>query len=602
MSETTNLKLFKHDNPSTNKNLFDITKSLNDNWDKIDTYVHEQEAERQTDEETRQNQEKIRQTNETTRQSNESARKNAENTRNTSEEARVANEETRKIAETAREEYITELKARVNAGEFKGDPNVLKIGKVEKGDNAQATIEGNSPNQTLNLILPKGDKGDKFKYQDLSEDEKKELVSLIDANSISFADGETYQEKYDRGELKGEQGKQGEQGEQGQQGNPGPSNVLTIGTVTGGTTASATITGTSPSQKLNLVLPKGEAGTNGTNGKDGAKGADGTSITSVKQTTTSSIDGGTNVVTVELSDGTSSTFQVKNGSKGSAGSNGTNGSNGEDGAEGLGMFYSSNTSTSTSTSVTINTSSITVPSGRSIKVGDLIINAKGNLYRVTSISSSYVYTNYVSSLVGPQGATGKDGINATTTQTATTSSNGLMSYSDKIKLNDIESGANKTTVTNSLTSTSQTNALSANQGKILNDKITDLTPVVLYENSSGSNGTITLSQSASNFKIIEIFYHKNDSYTINNIYDSTKVYSPNGKQAQLLLAYTTSYTNDDNIDIQFKSKIITISGTSITSKSEFFFNISKKNSAIDVNSLTIGNSDEMLTTKVIGYK
>ena len=38
MSETTNLKLFKHDNPETNTNLFDITKSLNENWDKIDTY------------------------------------------------------------------------------------------------------------------------------------------------------------------------------------------------------------------------------------------------------------------------------------------------------------------------------------------------------------------------------------------------------------------------------------------------------------------------------------------------------------------------------------------------------------------------------------
>lgn len=36
MSETTNLKLFKHDNPSTNTNLFDVERALNDNWDKID--------------------------------------------------------------------------------------------------------------------------------------------------------------------------------------------------------------------------------------------------------------------------------------------------------------------------------------------------------------------------------------------------------------------------------------------------------------------------------------------------------------------------------------------------------------------------------------
>ena len=45
-------------------------------------------------------------------------------------------------------------------------------------------------------------------------------------------------------------------------------------------------------------------------------GADGVGIQSVEQTTTSTEDGGTNVVTVTRTDGTSSTFQVKNGSRG----------------------------------------------------------------------------------------------------------------------------------------------------------------------------------------------------------------------------------------------------------------------------------------------
>ena len=54
MSETTNLKLFKHDNPETNTNLFDITKSLNENWDKIDTYVINSESTRQQNEQNRQ--------------------------------------------------------------------------------------------------------------------------------------------------------------------------------------------------------------------------------------------------------------------------------------------------------------------------------------------------------------------------------------------------------------------------------------------------------------------------------------------------------------------------------------------------------------------
>ena len=35
-------KLFKHDNPPTNENQFDVEKSLNENWDKIDEFAGEQ--------------------------------------------------------------------------------------------------------------------------------------------------------------------------------------------------------------------------------------------------------------------------------------------------------------------------------------------------------------------------------------------------------------------------------------------------------------------------------------------------------------------------------------------------------------------------------
>lgn len=36
MSETTRLKLFKHDNPASNTNPFNVSMALNENWDKID--------------------------------------------------------------------------------------------------------------------------------------------------------------------------------------------------------------------------------------------------------------------------------------------------------------------------------------------------------------------------------------------------------------------------------------------------------------------------------------------------------------------------------------------------------------------------------------
>lgn len=72
----------------------------------------------------------------------------------------------------------------------------------------------------------------------------------------------------------------------------------------------------------------------GEDGVDGADGADGVGIESVVQTTTSTEDGGTNIVTVTKTDGTTSTFQVKNGSKGSTGPAGPQGPQGETGPQG----------------------------------------------------------------------------------------------------------------------------------------------------------------------------------------------------------------------------------------------------------------------------
>ena len=60
-------------------------------------------------------------------------------------------------------------------------------------------------------------------------------------------------------------------------------------------------------------------------GPQGEDGADGTGIQSVEQTATSAEDGGPNVITVTKTDGTSSTFTVRNGSKGSIGAAGKDG-------------------------------------------------------------------------------------------------------------------------------------------------------------------------------------------------------------------------------------------------------------------------------------
>jgi len=59
-------------------------------------------------------------------------------------------------------------------------------------------------------------------------------------------------------------------GDAGSTGATGPANAVSIGTVTAGTAASATITGSAPSQTLNLVLPKGDKGDTGATGSFGS--------------------------------------------------------------------------------------------------------------------------------------------------------------------------------------------------------------------------------------------------------------------------------------------------------------------------------------------
>ena len=80
-----------------------------------------------------------------------------------------------------------------------------------------------------------------------------------------------------------------------------------------------------------ITLPAGPQGQQGT---EGPAGADGVGIQSVEQTTTSTEDGGTNVVTVIKTDGTSSTFTVRNGRRGSVGPAGADGNPGADGSPG----------------------------------------------------------------------------------------------------------------------------------------------------------------------------------------------------------------------------------------------------------------------------
>lgn len=153
---------------------------------------------------------------------------------------------------------------------------------------------------------------------------------LLSRNSVKTINGESILGSGDI-TISGGSGEVGPQGPQGDKGDKGDTGVG-VQSVKQTTTSNVD----SGYNVVTVTLTDGTTSTfsvkNGSKGSTGANGTNGVSVSSVKQTTISSADGGTNVVTVTLSNGTTSTFNVKNGSKGSNGTNGKDGADGEDGA------------------------------------------------------------------------------------------------------------------------------------------------------------------------------------------------------------------------------------------------------------------------------
>lgn len=114
-----------------------------------------------------------------------------------------------------------------------------------------------------------------------------------------------------------------------------------------------------------------------------------------------------------------------------------------------------------------------------------------------------------------------------------------------------------------------------------------LVPVLLYDNSSGTTGTVTLSETAENFSYLEIFYCDNNS----NQYQSKKIYSPNGKK--ITLSNIEPSQNGNNM--YFRTSQYTINGQNITFSYSSFTNIWVDGPAMES---TAYNK----IVRVIGYK
>lgn len=136
---------------------------------------------------------------------------------------------------------------------------------------------------------------------------------------------------------------------------------------------------------------------------NGSPGSAGVGIKSVVQTTTSSADGGSNVITVTKTDNTTSTFTVKNGSKGTSG------------AEGLSVYEFD--SSFPADSGWRDPDSVTQIAGRTVKVGDLLLDDLGDIYRVSATGNQGIQTELLFSI---KGAKGDPGTSATITSASAT--------------------------------------------------------------------------------------------------------------------------------------------------------------------------------------
>lgn len=225
----------------------------------------------------------------------------------------------------------------------------LKVGSTSTGNagtNANVTMTGNNNVYTLNFVIPKGEKGDTgakgdtgVKGQDgakgadgITPTLKVGTVTTLAAGSNATVTMTENNNEYtlNFGIPKGNKGDTGASGGSGETTVINP--TITIGTVTNGDTASATITGDSPNYTLNLVLPKGDKGAKGDKGDAGAKGADGVTPTIAVGTTTTG-EAGTNANVTMSKSGTTYTFNftIPKGAKGDTGAAGTNGAKGEKG-------------------------------------------------------------------------------------------------------------------------------------------------------------------------------------------------------------------------------------------------------------------------------
>lgn len=135
------------------------------------------------------------------------------------------------------------------------------------------------------------------------------------------------------------------------------------------------------------------------------------------------------------------------------------------------------------------------------------------------------------------------------------------------------------------------NKVTADDMNEIKNVVNDFNPVVLYNNPSGSNGSITLSDSVANYSYIDIFYKSNDDYI-----GSKRIPAMNCSTE--LLAYQSNASSEDAFYI--KVRVVSISGTSITTRGQS--NNYYKEVLLSSNGVNIYPNNYIYIIKVVGYK
>lgn len=159
------------------------------------------------------------------------------------------------------------LVARIESGEFRGEAGTDGRGVASVTAEGETATVRYTDGSVSTLPLPRGPEGapgrdgvDGAPGADGRDGQDGHTPSLSWQGSALAVDG------VPGPDLLGPAGKDGRPGVDGA---PGPAPAIKIGTVSSGTTPSATITGTSPDLTLGLVLPKGDRGDRGETGPPG---------------------------------------------------------------------------------------------------------------------------------------------------------------------------------------------------------------------------------------------------------------------------------------------------------------------------------------------